>query len=149
MVRKSSSAAIANFAVLAAVPVLAMLFLLSQGQSIAASLFADAPPALKTLNPSDPSAAKQKTAYVTSKYGAAVASILDNWEYTTHCIGNTGASGCGDCAGACGGGTVAVTCVASTNTVTVANNCGALGGSANCGAFTGTDQACAGCCFGF
>lgn len=142
MVRKSSSAAIVNFAVLAAVPVLAMLFLLSQGQSIAASLFVDAPPAIKMLSPSEPSAAKQKTAYVRSKYGAAVAVILDNWEYTTHCISG-GGTDCPNCAAQCGG-TIQTTCGVAQ--VTVAGACGANGSSANCGGVTGS---CGGCCVGF
>lgn len=148
IVRKSSATFLANFAVLASVPFLALVFLLSQGRSIAASLFADAPPELKTVNPSNPTATLQKNAYVHSKYGAAIASILDNWEYTTHCIGNSVASGCGDCANAtCGGGTLLTTC--GTLVTNVASFCGAAGGSANCGAFTGANQACAGCCVGF
>lgn len=72
--------------VILAVPAVAFLFLGMPG----GALFADVP------DQGEPGVHRIAQGTKVPARGS-FASLLRNWEYTTHCVGNPGASSCGDC----------------------------------------------------
>jgi hypothetical protein len=118
--------------VLLAVPVFALGFL---GMLPSSELFASSP--LGWL--SQDGVGSDRLARVDRREAtASFATILRNWEYTTHCLNNPNVGGCGNCADPASGGTCGPLGTLVTNEPAC---CPENGG-------TGCSAQCAGCCLG-